>query len=257
MSQLKRLDNKTIVISGGTKGVGGRFARECVAQGGSVVIGGRDVFAGEKLLDELNVEEERCTFVPVDLHDITSCRELFDVAQNKHGVIDGFVNYAGITSFASLEDCDEKTYDDVFSVNLKAAFFCIQNAVRHMAATGGGSIVLVSTIHASSGDKDRAAYAVSKGALDTLCQHVCHHYSIENVRCNILTMGWTLTEGERILRGRQGMSDEELLAMAAEVIPMGRILVSEDYLSALVFLLSDESSMTTGSNLRITGGHFI
>jgi len=256
MSELK-LKDKTIVISGGTKGVGRSLVIACLNQGANVVFGGRDKDASSKIRAEAAEYAERLTFVYTDLQYIESCTELLNTAMNQFGRVDGFVNYAGITPISPLTECDEKTYNAVFDINTRATFFCLQNAIRCMKQSGGGSIVLVGTAHSWSGEKDRAAYAASKGAVCTLFEHVARNYAEDQIRCNLLTMGWTPTEGEIELRKSQGISEQELHLKASSIIPMGRMIADHDLLPALLFLLSDESSMVTGANIRATGGVFI
>lgn len=251
----KRLSNKVIVVSGGTKGVGRSSALEFARQGAYVVIGGRDKTAAEeiKTLDNSN----NISFVYTDLNKVDDCRYLIDSAVNKYGKIDGLFNYAGITPVSPLDSCDECTFDMVMNINFKACFFCCQQAIKYMRENSGGSIVLTGSSHAWGGQKDRAAYACSKGVLLTLMEHISHNYACEKIRCNYLTLGWTPTEGELMLRASLGETEEELRKRASDALPMGRMLEKSDYLDALVYLMSDSSSMMTGSNFRITAGEYI
>jgi NAD(P)-dependent dehydrogenase (short-subunit alcohol dehydrogenase family) len=252
-----RLFNKTIVISGGTKGIGRSLVSECLEQGANVVFSGRDFNAAKEIINKHKNISHRVSFVEIDIINPNDCALMFNEAENKFGKVDGFVNYAGITPVSSLTDCDETTYDNIMDINLKAAFFCVQNAIKCMRKIGGGSIVLFGSAHSWSGQKDRAPYAISKGALYTMFEHIAHNYANENIRCNYLTMGWTPTDGEINLRKKSGMSLEQLLELAAKILPMGRMLTPEDHLPAVVFFLSDESSMVTGSNIRVTAGEYI
>ena len=156
-----------------------------------------------------------------------------------------------------LDTCDEETFNRVMDINFRACFFCCQEAVRYMRENGGGSIVLTGSAHAWGGQKDRAAYACSKGVLLTLMEHIAHNYASERIRCNYLTLGWTPTEGEVALRNSQGMTEAELRRQAARILPMGRMLERADYVEALIYFMSDASAMMTGSNFRITAGEYI
>ena len=142
-------------------------------------------------------------------------------------------------------------------INFKAAFFCCQQAVKYMRLNGGGSIVLTGSAHAWGGQKDRAAYACSKGVLLTLMEHIAHQYANENIRCNYLTLGWTPTEGEIALRKSQGENEAELRNRAANILPMGRMCEYDDYMESLVYLMSDNSMLMTGSIFRLTAGEYI
>lgn len=248
-----RLKDKVIVISGGTKGVGKAAAIEFAREGASVVVGGRDRASAEELMQRIG----KGIFVYTDLRQVNSCGELFAKAYEKFGRIDGFFNYAGITPVSPLDTCDEKTFDDVMNINFKSCFFCCQQAIKYMRKTGGGSIVLTGSAHAWGGQKDRAAYACSKGVLLTLTEHIAHNYASEHIRCNYLTLGWTPTEGETALRSSLGESETELRKRAAGILPMGRMCETSDYTEGLIYLMSDASKMMTGSVFRITAGEYI
>ena len=252
-----RLHNKVIVISGGTKGVGRAFAETAGVEGAKVVIGGRDEIAGKEVVRYINTVGSEAMFIHCDLLKIDECRNLFDEAYKTFGKIDGFFNYAGVTPVSPLDTCDEETFDWVMDVNFKAAFFCCQQAIKYMRINGGGSIVLTGSAHAWGGQKDRAAYACSKGVLRTLMEHISHQYASELIRCNYLTLGWTPTEGEVALRKSQGESEAQLRKRAAEILPMGRMCERSDYMEALVYLMSDASVMMTGSTFRLTAGEYI
>ena len=117
--------------------------------------------------------------------------------------------------------------------------------------------MLTGSAHAWGGQKDRAAYACSKGVLRILNEHIAHQYASEQIRCNYLTLGWTPTEGEVELRKSHGESEAKLRKRAAETLPMGRMCERNDYVEAIIYLLSDASSMMTGSTFRITAGEYI
>lgn len=126
-----------------------------------------------------------------------------------------------------------------------------------MRLNGGGSIVITGSAHAWGGQKDRAAYACSKGVLLTLMEHIAHNYANEQIRCNYLTLGWTPTEGEISLRESLVETEQQLRDRAAKILPMGKMCEPEDYTEALIYLMSDQSKMMTGSNFRITAGEYI
>lgn len=251
------LQGKVIVVSGGTKGVGKAASEEFARQGAKVVIGGRDAASAQSSLRLMSVCGTEGLFVHTDLERVSDCRNLMDRAFETFGRIDGFFNYAGITPVSPLDTCEEKTFDQVMDINFKACFFCCQEAIKYMRLNGGGSIVLTGSAHAWGGQKDRAAYACSKGVLRILMEHIAHQYASEHIRCNYLTLGWTPTEGEVALRKSQGETEAQLRLRAAGILPMGRMLERTDYLATLVLLMSDASSMMTGSTIRVTAGEYI
>ena len=255
--KFERLKDKVIVISGGTKGVGCAFAKAAGNEGAKIVIGGRDEKSGQEIVKNICKSGSDAVFIYTDLKQISDCQNLFDEANKKFGKIDGFFNYAGVTPISPLDTCNEETFDEVMNVNFKAAFFCCQQAVKYMRIFGGGSIVLTGSAHAWGGEKDRAAYACSKGVLITLSEHIAKNYASENIRCNYLTLGWTPTEGEIALRKSLGESAEELRCRAGKYLPMGKMPEVSDYVAALIYLMSDDSKIMTGSIFRMTAGEYI
>lgn len=254
---MNRLQDKVIVISGGTKGVGRAFAEVAGGEGAKIVIGGRDEKAAKEALRNIRTSGSSGIFVPCDLLEVANCRRLFETAYETFGKVDGFFSYAGVTPVSPLDSCDEETFDLIMDINFKGTFFCCQQAVKYMRMNGGGSIVLTGSAHAWGGQKDRAAYACSKGVLRVLSEHIAHQYADEMIRCNYLTLEWTPTEGEVALRKSQGESEPELRRRAAEILPMGRMCERSDYMEGLVYLMSDASAMMTGSTFRMTAGEYI
>jgi NAD(P)-dependent dehydrogenase (short-subunit alcohol dehydrogenase family) len=126
-----------------------------------------------------------------------------------------------------------------------------------MIANGGGSLIYFGSAHMDYGQIDRAAYAITKGALNILSSHIAHHYAKYQIRSNYIVMGWTDTDGEIELRESQGISQADLQKEASKIIPMGRMLNVYDPIPTILHFLSDDSSMITGSIVRITGGEFI
>ena len=232
----KRLEGKVIVISGGTSGVGKTAAEEFAAQGAKIVIGGRNEEAALRSLRTIRTYGSEGIFVHTELTNVKDCKKLFDEASAEYGRIDGFFNYAGVTPVSPLDTCDQATFDKVMDVNF---------------------IVLTGSPHAWGGEKDRAAYACSKGVLLTLMDHIAKNYGEDRIRCNYLTLGWTPTEGEVRLRISQGQTEAELRREASKVIPFGRMNERSDYIGALVYLMSDESYLLSGSIFRCTGGWYI
>jgi 2-deoxy-D-gluconate 3-dehydrogenase len=253
----RRLLGKVIVVSGGTSGVGRAICEEFAREGARVVIGGRNQNAALQLIQHIKTFGGEGVFVQTDLENVLDCKKLFEEANNTYGKIDGFFNYAGITPVSPLDTCDEETFNKVMNINFRAAFFCCQHAIKYMRQNRAGSIVLTGSTHAWGGQKDRAAYACSKGVLLTLMEHIARNYASENIRCNYLTLGWTPTKGEVKLRKTQGETEAELRKRAASILPMGRMLERTDYVEALIYLMSDASAMMTGSNFRITAGEYI
>lgn len=243
---------KNIIVIGGNRGVGFEVVKSCLKMGYRVAFTGKEC-------DNLLIKEQndKIIFSSFDLKDTKKSIEFVEDVIDKWKKIDAVVFYAGITPISSLTDCNEELFDDIFSINLKSTFFITQVAIKNMIANGGGSFVFFGTSHMEFGQIDRAAYAISKGGLKTLSEHLARQYSRFKIRSNIIVMGWTPTDGEIALRSSQGVSKEDLIAEASHYIPMGRMLTVNDPIPTVLHFLSDDSSMITGSFVRITGGEFI
>ena len=249
---------KTFVIAGGTSGVAKQVVIELVKEGHNVVFG--DIGGGSEVRNFLNFLDDykgQAHFVPTDMRKVSDCENLFNFTYEKYNGIDGFFSYAGITPVQSLTECTEDIHDEIFDINLKGALFCSKYAVKYMKESGGGSIVFTGSPHSDAGEIDRVSYACSKGAVVTLANHIAKNYGKYKIRSNYITMGWTPTEGELSLRSEQGMTRADLEDHAIGFIPMGRMNNYEDIVPAIIYLLSDQSQMVSGSNIRITGGWFM
>lgn len=247
---------KTVMILGGTKGVGKEVLKSCLKKGYNVSFCGRNLDEGNKIIQSSQLESN-LYFHKIDLNTISEIENFFIQTAKRFGRIDALVLYAGITPIANIIETEEDVYDSVFNINLKAPFFLLKHVLKSMMKFKAGSIVFFGSPHMDYGHIDRATYSLTKSALYTLSNHIAHHYAKYGIRSNYVVMGWTNTEGEIELRNSQGMSEDELKEEAANTLPMGRILNYFDLVPAVMYFISDESAMTTGSLLRITGGHYI
>jgi NAD(P)-dependent dehydrogenase (short-subunit alcohol dehydrogenase family) len=243
---------KNIIVIGGNRGVGYEIVKACLDKGYRVAITSK-----ENQIDLSGLDQSRIFSRVFDLRDVSACKSFIDEVLSLWSKIDGVVFYAGITPISSLLDCSEKLYDDIFNINLKSSFFLVQNILPSMIRNGGGSFVFFGTSHMESGQEDRAAYAISKGGVKILSEHLARRYAKYQIRSNVIVMGWTPTEGELALRASLGVSKEQLIAEASAYVPMGRMLTVNDPVPAVMYFLSDESAMVTGSQLRVNGGEYI
>lgn len=243
---------KNIIVIGGNRGVGYEIVKACLIKGYRVAFTSK-----ENTIDFSGLDQSRIYSQVFDLKDISACMRFIDDVISLWTKIEGVVFYAGITPISSLLDCTEDLYDDILDINLKSTFFLVQKILSIMIRNGGGSFVFFGTSHMESGQEDRAAYAISKGGVKILSEHLARRYAKYKIRSNVIVMGWTPTEGELALRASLGVSKEELEAVASAYVPMGRMLTVNDPVPAVMYFLSDESCMVTGSTIRVNGGEYI
>lgn len=247
---------KTVMILGGAKGVGREILKSCLSKGYNVSFCGRNAEEGKKIMESLG-SGRNLYFHKIDLNSIREIENFYKETIQRFQRIDALVVYAGITPVASIIDTEEDLYDSVFNVNLKAPFFLLKHVLKSMKDSKSGSVIFFGSAHMDYGEEDRAPYALTKSTLYTLSNHIAHHYAKYGIRSNYVVMGWTNTEGELELRAQEGISEAELKRKAGAIIPMGRMLNNTDPVPAVMYLISDESRMTTGSLIRITGGEYI
>ncbi|WP_411894853.1 SDR family NAD(P)-dependent oxidoreductase [Winogradskyella sp. A2] len=247
---------KTVMLLGGTKGVGNEILKSCLIKGYNVAFCGRDEKLGNQIV-EASEFKDHLYFHKIDLNSINGIEDYYNQTIKKFNKIDALIVYAGITPVASIIDTDEEVYDKIFNVNLKAPYFLLKHVLKSMMNNKSGSIVFFGSAHMDYGQEDRAPYALTKSTLYTLSNHIAHHYAKYGIRSNYLVMGWTNTEGEIQLRAEEGVSENELKNKAKDIIPMGRMLSPFDPVPAVMYFISDNSAMTTGSLMRITGGEYI
>jgi NAD(P)-dependent dehydrogenase (short-subunit alcohol dehydrogenase family) len=250
-----RLKGKVIVITGATKGIGKTIAYFCAKEGADVVVSGRNEEAGQAVVNRIESNYgTRAVFIQKDISSERACQELMEESIASFGRIDGLVNNAGIFPRATILEETEEQVDTIFNVNFKGAFFCSKYAIKEMLKTGGGSIIQIGSTNGYKGAKNLVAYSCSKGAMLTLNRSIAAHYAQDGIRSNWITVGWVASEGEIELHESMGTSEEKLREWAESVIPTGRMQTEEDMAHGAIYLLSEEASQVTGTELDINGG---
>jgi len=251
-----RLRGKVVVVTGGTKGIGKAVATMAASEGARVVVHGRSEEDGRRVVRDIAERYgSEALFVQGDVGKEEDCGALIDKTVERFGRVDGLVNNAGIFPRGTMTDTTGELFDAIFSVNMKGSFFCSKYAILSMQRTGGGSIVQMGSTNAYRGSKDLAAYSCSKGAMLTLNRHIAAHYARDGIRSNCITVGWVATEGELELQQKHyGRSPEELNDIAARAIGTGRMQTPEDIAHSAIFLLSDDASQVTGTEMMVNGG---
>jgi NAD(P)-dependent dehydrogenase (short-subunit alcohol dehydrogenase family) len=245
------LNGKIAIVTGGSQGLGEAIARLFGERGAAgLVICGRNAKGGERVASEISAAGCPTVFIQADLANVADCRKVVAKAEERFGRVDALVNAAGLSDRGDIFDTTEERFNEIFSVNVRAPFFLIQETVRIMRREKiAGSIVNIQSMSAHGGQPFITAYCASKGALATLTKNVAHSLLKFRIRVNGLNIGWMSTPGEdRIMKTYHDAKDGWLEA-AVKTRPFGRLLDPKEVARACAYLCSDESGLMTGSNI--------
>jgi 3(or 17)beta-hydroxysteroid dehydrogenase len=247
-----RVDGKIAIVTGAASGIGRACARHLAGEGARVVLTDRDVPGGEAAAGELGAPH---VFRALDVTDPAAWASVVDETVRTCGRLDVLVNAAGV---AAMNDIERATLDEwrfVNAVNGEGTFLGCQAAVRAMKASGGGSIINVSSVAGIVADPDLAVYCASKGAVRLLTKSVALHAARAGygIRCNSVHPAFIDTPMLGALLATA--SDRGLTRGKLErAIPLGRIGEVDDVAHLVVYLASDESKFVTGAELVVDGG---
>jgi NAD(P)-dependent dehydrogenase (short-subunit alcohol dehydrogenase family) len=244
-----RLDDKVVLITGATQGVGKAVA-ETAAESGAhgLMLTGRDSVRGGEIAKRLSRGKVSAAFFPADLTDHAAPARVVASCLERFGRIDALVNAAGLTNRASLLDADQAVWQMLFDVNTRAPFFMMQHAIRAMREAGhGGAIVNVLSMNAHCGTPELAVYSATKAALALLTKNAANAHRSDRIRVNGINMGWAATPAERTMQAETLGRGEDWLSAAEVKQPFGRLLTAEEVANLAVFLLSDASGPMTGA----------
>lgn len=250
---MSRVDNKVIIVTGGSQGVGGAIALAAAKNGAAgIVICGRNEEKGAAGVARIEAAGCPAEFVAANLADEAACRAVVRRCDERFGRVDGLVNAAADTNRGTLEDTTVEFWDHLFAVNARAPFILTQETVRIMRREKiAGSIVNILSVAAYCGMDILVAYSATKGALSTFTKNVANGLRRDRIRVNGINLGWTDTPGEKVVQRSQG-SPDDWLESAELKSPFGRLLKPEDVAGLCLYLLSDESGILTGSNIDYT-----
>jgi len=248
-----RLANKVIVVTGAAQGIGFACARQCAAEGATVVLADIQQDRGEQSAAAIRHEGNRAQFHPVDVREETQCATLIDDTVREHKNLDGLVNNAGWFPRATLEQTTTQLWEEVLNVNLRGAFYCCKYAVPKMRQARTGSIVNMGSICGIQSLPNLVAYGAAKGGLLTLTRTLAGAFAQDRIRVNYVIPGWVFTEGELAIQKGEGRSEEDL-RKAGEKLSFGRAQTPQETAYAVVYLLSDESAQVTGTTMHLDAG---
>ena len=242
------LDDKVVLVNGGSQGVGAAIARAAVREGAVVAVTGRRPEPGEALVAELAAAGGKAMFVRADLSDAEQAKASVAEVVDAHGRVDCLVNSAGLTSRGTLLDTTPELFDQHIAINLKAPFFAMQAAVTDMLGRKApGTIVNIITSSAHGGQSFLAPYVSAKAGLIGLTRNAAHAHRWDRIRINGLNIGWSATDGEDLTQRQSDGAQADWQERAAAALPMGKLGQVGEIADFVAFLLSDRSGVVTGS----------
>ena len=234
--------DKSVLVTGGTSGIGRATAERFAAAGADVVISGRDETRGREVVAAIGSAGGKARFVAAELSEVGSAQRLAEAA----GAVDVLVNNAAIFPFGSTHELPIDQVRTMFEVNVTSPFALAAALVPAMVAKGSGVIVNVSTMVASFGLPGLSAYGASKAALELLTKAWAAEYGTQGVRVNAVAPGPTRTPGT------VQMGDG--LDQLAATVPLRRPASAAEIANTIFFLASDEASYVNGAILAVDGG---
>ncbi len=242
-----RLAGKVAIISGAASGMGAATARLFAREGAKVVIADLLEEPGRAIAAEIG---PAARFERLDVTDEASWAAVVAAARKHFGRLDILVNNAGISGSAEQDLYSTEAWHRIMTVNATGVFFGTKYAVPAMAASGGGSIVNLSSIAGLIGSEGiHMAYNASKGAVRLMTKSTAVQHAKDNIRCNSVHPGVMPP-----MRTSGRTADPDVRAKRMNVIPMRRPGEADEVANAILFLASDDSSYITGTELVVDGG---
>ncbi|WP_067692112.1 glucose 1-dehydrogenase [Nocardia jejuensis] len=237
-----RVDTKHVIVTGGARGMGAAFARTLAAEGSKVVITDVLLEEGAALAAEIG---ESALFLPLDVTDEGAWNEVVATAEAAFGPVSGLVNNAGIVHVDPIEKLSEADYRRVIDVNQVGVFLGMKAVIGSMRRAGIGSIVNISSTGGLIGYSNILGYVASKWAVRGMSKTAAQEFAPDNVRVNSVHPGIVATEM---------VATSARSSSIAATQPIARPGTPEELANLVLFLISDDSSYSTGSEFIADGG---
>lgn len=247
------MNQKTVVITGGNRGIGLSLTEAFVNAGYSVIVGARqEAGLGDRFGDQV-------TFVPTDVRDELAHQELAQCALQKTGKLDVYVNNAGFSEWRPIDKIDEHFFDQMISTNLKGAFWGCKAAVSAMVE--GGSIINISSLAGKRGSANNAAYCASKFGVNGLTQALAKEVGPRGIRVNAVCPVLIPTEGliealKSPYAPAKGDPEGFISKFAVDNAALKRLPVGAEVAAMCLFLASEAASAMTGQCINVDCGVF-
>lgn len=248
----KSINNKVVIVTGGTRGIGFATVKAFLDNGAKVALCGSRENTVNKALTELKAMSSNYDvlgFYP-DLLKISEIESMMDEIENKWGKIDILINNAGISDNVSIYAQDDKHFEKVIDINVKAVFNCTKIAAEKMRKNKYGVILNTSSIVSINGQKTGVGYPTSKFAVNGITKSLARELGKDGIRVNAVAPGIIATDMVAAL-------DQNMIKAMEANVPVGRLGEPEDIANAFLFLASDMASYISGAILSVDGATVI
>lgn len=245
------LENKTILVTGASSGIGRQCAIDCSKMGAKVVLVARNE---ERLNETLSMMEGGEHLVcPYDFNNLNGIKELVTNVVSIVGKLDGFIHSAGIEISKPIKLLEVEDYENLFRINSISGFELVRYLTNIKNMNKGAAIVFIASISGVIGRNGVAAYSASKGAMISACRTMALELSKKQIRVNCVSPGTILTP---MMENYLSTLDDDARAKRIDGFPLG-LGKTSDISNACIYLLSDASGWVTGHNLIVDGGYTI
>ena len=250
---MKRLQDKTVFITGGLSGIGKACAVAAANEGANVVVADLRSITLDSAMKEIRGEKESATFIECDVADMESVVSAIAASVEKFKTLDVALNDAGIGGDSTpIVEMTEENWNQMIRINLTGVFNCMKQELIHMRTQKSGSIVNMSSILGKVGFVGSAGYVAAKHGVIGLTKTAALEYASDGIRINALCPGFIDTP----LLTTGGINDNEIVRQQIIALhPMNRFGKAKEIANAFVFLASDDSSFISGTSLEIDGGY--
>ncbi|MFD1913967.1 SDR family NAD(P)-dependent oxidoreductase [Halodurantibacterium flavum] len=240
-----RFDDKVVVITGGTDGIGLATAKAFASAGALVYITGRSEMRLDAAVAEIG---NGAVGIQGDVSNHAHLDRLYSRIRRDHGRVDVVYANAGVSESAPVDEIEDDHFDRLFDINVKGTVYTVQKALPLMSA--GGSIVLAGSGAGSKGFANLSVYSATKAAIRSFARTWTTDLKDRGIRVNVVSPGMVLTPAMRTYLQNNSGAEEWMKG----AIPFGRLAEADEVTKAVMFLASDESSFVGGAELMVDGG---
>jgi NAD(P)-dependent dehydrogenase (short-subunit alcohol dehydrogenase family) len=248
-----RFAGKSVLVTGAARGIGRATAEAFAAEGARLVVNDVDDERIRALASELADAGAEVLAVVADVAEEAHVERLVDAATAAFGGLDVAVANAGIIPLTTIDEATLEDWEQVMAIDGRGMFLTCKHAIRAMAASGGGSIVCLSSISGLAGQSGQATYGPAKFVATGLTMHLAVEWAAKGIRVNAVAPGTILTDRVREMEHEPG--GPEYLAAVSAQHPIGRLGEPAEVARAILFLASDDASFITGAVLPVDGGY--